>query len=114
MRIHPVVLASLMCGSALFPFAAYAQVVTSSIADQQPGGAQQDTDHPERDVSIVVSGILPSTRLDALSGVAILQGAELVQSIRPSIGDTLARTPGVSASSFGPSASRPVLRGLQG
>ena len=28
--------------------------------------------------------------------------------------ETLAHTPGVSATSFGPSASRPVLRGFQG
>ena len=33
---------------------------------------------------------------------------------RPSIGETLQHTPGVSATSFGPSASRPILRGLQG
>ncbi|MGE3396622.1 MAG: TonB-dependent receptor, partial [Sphingomonas sp.] len=34
--------------------------------------------------------------------------------LRPTIGDTLARQAGVSATSFGPSASRPVLRGFQG
>ena len=49
-----------------------------------------------------------------ISGVSVLQGAELTQSLRPTIGETLARTPGVSATSFGPNASRPVLRGFQG
>ena len=34
--------------------------------------------------------------------------------LRPSIGETLARQPGVTASSFGPTASRPILRGLSG
>ena len=34
--------------------------------------------------------------------------------MRPTIGETLSRQPGVSATSFGPNASRPVLRGFQG
>ncbi len=114
MRLKFQLTISLLCGAAFLPSLAHAQEAAGPVLAPQPGGSDQNDDHPERDVSIVVSGILPSTRLDALSGVAILQGADLVQSIRPSIGDTLARTPGVSASSFGPSASRPVLRGLQG
>ncbi len=104
----------LFCGVACLSMPTLAAAAESPVSEQPASEASQDTDHQERDVSIVVSGVLPSSRLDALSGVAILQGAELTQSIRPSIGDTLARTPGVSASSFGPSASRPVLRGLQG
>ncbi len=113
MRILTGILVSLLGGTVFLPAVAQAQLAPP-IPAQQPGGAEQDADHTEADVSIVISGVLPSTRLDALSGVAILQGADLAQSIRPSIGETLARTPGVSASSFGPSASRPVLRGLQG
>ncbi len=53
-------------------------------------------------------------RMDILSGVSVLQGDALTQALRPTIGETLTRTPGVSATSFGPNASRPVLRGLQG
>ncbi len=118
MRVLTGILASLLCGSSLSPAMAQAQQTPPPVPTQEPGEAEHDvdheTDHQPKDLGIVVTGVLPSTRLDALSGVAILQGAELTQSIRPSIGDTLARTPGVSASSFGPSASRPVLRGLQG
>ena len=99
----------LLASTASWPAMAQAQQAAAG-----PDAAEQDPAHKEDDVSIVVSGLLQSSRVDALSGVAILQGAELAQSIRPSIGETLARTPGVSASSFGPSASRPVLRGLQG
>ena len=75
---------------------------------------QGDSYHNEPGRDIVVTGVLPIAREDMLSGVAVLEGAELTQKLRPSIGETLARTPGVSATSFGPSASRPVLRGLQG
>ena len=52
--------------------------------------------------------------LDILSGTSVLSGIELVRDLRPQIGDTLARLPGVSATSFSPGASRPVLRGFQG
>ena len=38
----------------------------------------------------------------------------LVRDMRSQLGETLARLPGVSATSFGPGASRPVLRGFQG
>jgi iron complex outermembrane recepter protein len=49
-----------------------------------------------------------------LSGTSTLVGEELARDIRPTIGDTLAKQAGVSATSFGPNASRPVLRGFQG
>ena len=75
---------------------------------------RDDSYHSDPSRDIVVTGVLPTARQDMLSGVAVLEGAELTQKLRPSIGETLARTPGVSATSFGPSASRPVLRGLQG
>ncbi|GGA56738.1 TonB-dependent receptor [Sphingomonas psychrolutea] len=63
---------------------------------------------------IVVTGVVPKSETDVLSGTSVLRGAELTRSLRPTIGETLAKLPGVSATSFGPSASRPVLRGFQG
>lgn len=80
--------------------------------------AQESADEPgyhhDDSADIVVTASLRSERKDALSGIAVLRSEELTSAIRPSIGDLLAHTPGVSASSFGPTASRPVLRGLQG
>ena len=73
-----------------------------------------DIYHTHDDRDIVVTGAVQVSRKDVLSGVAVLRGEELTAALRASVGDTLARTPGVSATSFGPSASRPVLRGLQG
>jgi iron complex outermembrane receptor protein len=46
--------------------------------------------------------------------VTILDEEKLTHDVRPSIGETLASQPGVSSSSFGPTASRPILRGLSG
>lgn len=65
------------------------------------------------DPGIVVIG-RAGAQPDFLSGVDQLDKAELTQALRPSLGETLAHSPGVSATSFGPSASRPILRGLQG
>ncbi|MES2493784.1 MAG: TonB-dependent receptor [Pseudomonadota bacterium] len=79
-----------------------------------PAAASESDPHPHIPAEIVVTGVLERSRQDVLSGVAVLAGPALDQAIRSSIGDTLAKTPGVSATSFGPTASRPVLRGLQG
>lgn len=79
-----------------------------------PAPAADDDVHAPVSAQIVVTAPFQRDRLDILSGVSVLQGQELAQVVRPTIGETLSRTPGVSATSFGPNASRPVLRGLQG
>lgn len=84
---------------------AHAQTASDDAADGYHQAARSD---------IIVTGILPTRRQDMLSSVAVVEGKDLTQAIRPSIGETLEHQPGVSATSFGPSASRPVLRGLQG
>ncbi len=63
---------------------------------------------------IIVTAPIQTSERDVLQGTTVLTGQELTRQLRPSIGETLARQPGVSASSFGPSASRPILRGFQG
>jgi iron complex outermembrane receptor protein len=69
--------------------------------------------HEGQNQEIVVTGFRQD-RGDLLSGVSVVSGAELTRELRPTIGETLARQPGVSATSFGPNASRPILRGFQG
>ncbi len=63
---------------------------------------------------VIVTGVLQQSETDVLQGTSVLRGETLTRDLRPSIGETLARLPGVSATSFGPSASRPILRGFQG
>lgn len=63
---------------------------------------------------IIVTAPIAQSERDVLSGTSIVTGDQLERALRSSIGETLARQPGVSASSFGPSASRPILRGFQG
>lgn len=76
-----------------------------------PGSAKEA--HPDTDQAIVVTGVRRAAG-DVLGGVTVLDQEQLQHDVRPSIGETLAGQPGVSASSFGPTASRPILRGLQG
>ena len=70
--------------------------------------------HATVPADIVVSAPVRRDLGSALSGTTVLSGNTLVRELRPTIGETLARQPGVSATSFGPNASRPVLRGFQG
>ncbi len=53
-------------------------------------------------------------QLDVLAGTSVLQGVELQRNLAGQLGETLAKLPGVSATSFSPGASRPVLRGFAG
>ena len=80
-------------------------------AADQPAADQPATEQPTAaDSAIVVTGYARN-RADILSGSSVVSGDDLAREQRPTIGDTLARLPGVSATSFGPNASRPVLRG---
>ncbi len=107
--------------SALAVFAATAATAqTDTPATGAPADAPAATPAPTRTptpraaAEILVTAPVRQSETDVLQGTSILSGAELTRSLRPTIGETLARQPGVSATSFGPSASRPILRGFQG
>jgi iron complex outermembrane receptor protein len=86
-------------------------VATESSVPPTPGDAAAA--HPDTDQAIVITGVKRAAG-DILGGVSVVDKEELQHAARPSIGETLASQPGVTASSFGPTASRPILRGLQG
>lgn len=97
--------AILLAGSACFAAPALAQSSTE--------GGTSNSVHDRTSSDIIVTA--PYVReLDILAGKSVVAGEELVEDIRAQIGETLVRQPGVSATSFGPGASRPVLRGFQG
>ena len=93
-------------------------------ADDQTAGSQekvvdatthqsipQSTDFDE----IVITGAPHSrTRFDVIQGTSVLSKEELEGALMPTLGETLAELPGVSSTYFGPGASRPVIRGLDG
>lgn len=108
MKVHAILLA----GTSLISLPAHAQTApTTTPAANQPATGRAG--HVDASPEIVITA--PFVRdLNLLAGKSVITGDELVQDIRPQIGDTLTRQPGVSATSFGPGASRPVLRGFQG
>ena len=96
--------------SALVAVPAFAQPAPSGAP---PHASSSDEYHaPDSDDIVVTANFV--RELDLLSGRSVLSGTDLTRDLRPQIGDTLARLPGVSATSFSPGASRPVLRGFQG
>jgi iron complex outermembrane receptor protein len=119
--------ALLATAAAVFPLAPAVAEQTlatdqSAVADTETGGGSDTAPptpgdarkaHPDTDQAIVVTGVRRAAG-DVLGGVSVLDKEQLLHDTRPSIGETLQSQPGVTASSFGPTASRPILRGLQG
>ncbi|WP_114953725.1 TonB-dependent receptor [Sphingosinicella terrae] len=104
--------ASLIAVTSLAAAPAWAQEAMTA-PPRSDGASVQDHVHEDLGPEIVVTA--PFVRdLNLLAGTATLSGSDLVREMRPQLGETLTRLPGVSATSFGPGASRPVLRGFQG
>ena len=85
----------------------------SSAAEAPPVPGDAKAAHPDNDQAIVITGVKRPAG-DILGGISVVDKELLQHEARPSIGETLASQPGVTASSFGPTASRPILRGLSG
>lgn len=113
MQRHLLLAASIL---AVSPFGA----ALARANDTAP--APQATDAPEtlppgHDMhggEIIVTGRVFSPDKDPVMAPVVLAGDALLRDIKPQIGDTLAKLPGVSSSSFAPGVSRPVLRGFDG
>ncbi len=95
---------ALLAGAACLPTGAFAQ---------DAGGPHAPAHAEPSDDAIVVTGH-PPVDFAILSATTSLAGDALLAETRGQIGDTLAKLPGVSATSFAPGASRPVLRGYSG
>ena len=85
----------------------------AAVTEAPPVPGDAKAAHPDKDQAIVITGVRRPAG-DILGGVSVVDLQELQHAVRPSIGETLASQPGVTASSFGPTASRPILRGLSG
>jgi iron complex outermembrane receptor protein len=124
--LKAILLAGAAC--AVAPGAALAQADTAATPAANPNNGQGPAAipvptrpaptrtpdfHTPESQEIIVTGI-PRNRADILSGTSVISGEELTRDLRTTIGETLTRQPGVSATSYGPNASRPILRGFQG
>jgi iron complex outermembrane receptor protein len=71
-------------------------------------------EHEYQETVVVSASANARTSSDLAQAVTVLGGSDLVEAREATLGETLARTPGVNSTYFGPGASRPVIRGLGG
>lgn len=100
--------ASLSALSLALAAPAYAQQSETASTE---ASIQSDDFHGSDDIVVTAPFV---ERLNILSGTSAISGEVLAEKTRAQLGDILTSLPGVSATSFSPGASRPVLRGYQG
>ncbi len=88
-----------------------APATTDTPASQGRGRVEPTGDDLHGPIVVTAAGL---KRLDLLAGTSVLDGTELQRNMNVQVGEVLAKLPGVSATSFSPGASRPVLRGFSG
>ncbi len=91
-----------------------ALVVISSARGAEPGSRPTEGEPVVLEPITVTATPLQAAEAHLAQPVEILTGKELARKKAPTVGETLAREPGISAGDFGQGASRPVIRGLAG
>jgi len=91
----------------LFPSVSLAQASSDK-------GAEATHQHAALEEVLVTANPLGRASGDLSQSATVLQGDALRQQLANSIGETLARMPGLANASFGENVGRPVIRGLQG
>ncbi|GAA4769413.1 TonB-dependent receptor [Novosphingobium ginsenosidimutans] len=91
---------------------AIALLPTAALANDEQGDDPHGKAHADDDGIVVVGH--PPVDFNLLNSTSTIEGDKLDVSLRGQLGETLASLPGVSATSFTPGASRPVLRGFDG
>jgi len=85
------------------------------VTEGRPASVQVTLRRAVRLDEVVVT-VSPEARglAEAYQPVTVLSGRKLANRLEPTLGETLAREPGVTSSYFGPGASRPGVGGLGG
>ncbi|MDA0338783.1 MAG: Plug domain-containing protein, partial [Proteobacteria bacterium] len=85
------------------------------------GAYASETPNPEAqnrtttlDTVVTTAHTVPHRRFDLLQSTSVLQGEELALRLEGTVGETLSSLPGITSTFFGPGASRPIIRGLDG
>ncbi len=92
-------------------------VATPAWADEtaEDGGVHNDPHvlggDDSKNIIVSATGL---EQLDILAGSSVLGESDIQRNLNGQIGEVLAKLPGVTASSFTPGASRPILRGFDG
>jgi len=91
-------LALFLTGASLIPLAAAQQAAAPSTSE----GSEE----------VVVTAPLEGSRIESLQGAEVLTKEKIVERLANTIGEVLSGLPGISATFYGPGASRPIIRGL--
>lgn len=95
-----------------------AHAVISSKALPPPAfgdaASEADTSASVLPPVVVTASPMGSALFDLVMPVSVLTGKDLQFRQETTLGETLSKLPGVSSTYFGPNASRPVIRGLDG
>lgn len=92
-------------------------LLLAGLAQGQTAATKPAPDHDEPlalEAMVVSAGPDAKSAFDLAQGTSVLVGDQLRRSVMGTLGDTLAATPGVNATYYGPGASRPIIRGLGG
>ncbi|MEO0462882.1 MAG: TonB-dependent receptor [Pseudomonadota bacterium] len=95
---------------------AFAKTAEEGAENQQPLTkieAERKEAQDAEPAPILVTGDALN-ELDFIAGQSVLDEDDIQRNLNGQIGEVLAKLPGVSATSFTPGASRPILRGLDG
>ncbi len=101
------------CGVAL---ALFGHLMPTQSLAQQPAlnEAVAPHNHQMLEEILVTANPLGRDSNDLSQSATVLEGQALSRQLASSLGETLARMPGLSNASFGENVGRPVIRGLQG
>lgn len=95
-------------------YALTAGAVLAALASLSTGVFAQDAEKTLPAVVVTATPFNSDENAQILAPAKVLAGNELRNKLGVSLGDTLSRELGVSASGFGAGASRPIIRGLEG
>ncbi|MEM6858810.1 MAG: TonB-dependent receptor [Pseudomonadota bacterium] len=96
---------------ALNAHTALANTAEDASEDERSAGAQAGADDADTNILVTSEGL---AELDFIAGQDVITVDEIQRDLSGQVGDLLIKVPGVSATSFAPGASRPILRGLDG
>ena len=105
---------SLGKGSAMLVITLAPCLAPGLVAAQVQAQAQSDAQSQLPTVTVTASPFSGSEAAQILAPAKVLIGDELRDKLGGTLGETLSKELGVSASGFGAGASRPIIRGLEG
>ncbi len=98
-----------------YPLLFLAAALAHGQSPTPPAHSHSPADEPVALENLVVTATpLERAQAEIASPTSVLTGRALALKLQPTLGESLAGQPGIASTSFGPGASRPVIRGLGG